>query len=104
MKKFFVPILTAATLALGLAGTSYAQWNNHACANNNSKHCQDARAAFAEHHNGMMPNQYYNHWYGGQQGRWDRYNNDWRWESMNGDRYSRGNHGWEWHRYHHDHD
>lgn len=102
MKKFILPILAAATLALGLSGTSYAQYGS--CVGNNSKHCVDARNAFARHHGGMYPEQYYNHWYGGQQGRWERQDNDWRWEGINGDRYWRGDRGWEWHRWHHDRD
>jgi hypothetical protein len=104
MKKILVPILTAATLALGLAGTSFAQ-NWGSCVGNNSKHCVDARNAFAEHHGGVMPQQYYNHWYQGQRGHWGQQNNSWRWDGMNGDQYSKGTHGWEWHHYRdHDHD
>lgn len=101
MKKFLLA-LSLAALTAGFAGTSYA-FNYSSCANNNSKHCVDARNAFAEHHGGQMPGQYYNHWYEGNQGRWNRANNEWRWEGMNGDQYWHGNHGWEW-RHHHDHD
>src|ERR1700675_3092089 len=101
MKKIVLTILFAA-LTAGAAGTSYAQYSG-ACVGNNSRACADARNAFAEHHGGVFPEQYYNHYYQGQPGRWNRDNNDWRWEGMNGDRYSRGDHGWEWH-HHHDHD
>jgi len=101
MKKFLLA-LSLAALTAGFAGTSYAQFYEGNCVGNNSKHCVDARNAFAEHHGGVYPQQYYNNWYQGNQGRWNRANNDWRWESMNGDRYSRGAHGWEW-RHHHDH-
>ncbi len=100
MKKFLLA-LSLAALTAGFAGTSYAQFYEGNCVGNNSKHCVDARNAFAEHHGGVMPGQYYNHWYGGQQGRWTNEHDNWRWESMNGDRYSKGPHGWEWHRYHH---
>ncbi len=104
MKKFLLA-LSLAALTAGFAGTSYAQGFSGygACANNNSPHCVDARNAFAGHHNGIYPNQYYNSWYGGNQGRWNRTNNEWRWEGINGDRYAHGEHGWEWH-HHHDHD
>jgi hypothetical protein len=94
MKKVLFTILLAA-VSTGVARTGYAQGYS-ACANNNSKACVDARNAFAEHHGGAMPGQYYNNWYGGNQGRWYQQNNDWRWEGMNGDQYSRGARGWEW--------
>ncbi len=98
MKKFLLA-LSLAALTAGFAGTSYAQFREGNCVNNNSKHCVDARNAFAEHHGGRYPNQYYNHWYQGNQGRWNRENNEWRWEGMNGDRYTKGHRGWEWHRH-----
>jgi hypothetical protein len=106
MKTVLSAILFAA-LSAGLAGTGFAQ-RYSACANNNSPACVEARNAFASHHGGAFPEQYYNHWYAGNQGRWYQQNNDWRWEGMNGDRYERGDRGWEWRRYHeeheHDHD
>jgi len=56
----------------------------------------DARNAFAEHHGGVFPEQYYNSWYAGNQGRWNQENNEWRWERINGDEYGKGDRGWEW--------
>jgi hypothetical protein len=101
--KTFLFAITLAALSAGLAGTSYAQFG--ACAHSNSKACIDAKNAFAEHHGGVYPEQYYNHWYQGYPGRWNQVNNDWRWEGMNGDRYWKGPQGWEWKRHHdHDHD
>ena len=91
-------VIALAAISSGLAGTSYAQ-RYSACANNNSKHCIDARNAFAEHHGGVYPEQYYNHWYGGNPGRWTQQNNAWQWEGMNGDVYRRGDRDWEWQRY-----
>jgi len=100
MKKLFsLVVLTA--ISFGIAGSSFAQ--GYGCMGNNSPACQDARKAFAEHHGGAYPEQYYNNWYAGNQGRWYQQNNAWRWEGVNGDRYERGDHGWEW-RHHHDHD
>jgi hypothetical protein len=100
MKKFLLA-LSLATLTAGFAGTSYAQFYERGCMDNNSKRCVDARNAFAEHHNGVMPGQYYNHWYEGNQGRWYKQNNDWRWEGINGDSYWRSHRGWEWRHHHH---
>ena len=102
MKKVLFTILLAAVSA-AVANTGYAQGFS-ACANSNSKACIDARNAFAEHHGGVMPEQYYNNWYAGNQGRWYQQNNDWRWEGMNGDEYWRGDRGWEWRHHDHDHD
>ena len=115
MKVFVLTILLAALSA----GIGYAQPYG-ACVNNNSKACVDARNAFARHHGGVYPQQYYNQWYAGNQGRWNQQDNDWRWEGMNGDEYRRGDRGWEWrherreheheydrergHEHHHDHD
>jgi len=91
MKTF----LFAAALTVLSAGAASARGYS-ACINNNSKACRDARAAFAEHHNGQFPEQYYNSWYGGRQGRWNQRNNQWRWEGIDGDNYSKGRHGWQW--------
>jgi hypothetical protein len=101
--KTFLLALSLVALTAGLTGTSYA-FNYGSCVNNNSKHCVEARNAFAEHHGGQDPSQYYNHWYQGNQGRWNRVKNDWRWEGINGDQYWKGHRGWEWkhHRDHHD--
>ncbi len=96
MKKVFSAMVFAA-ISFGLVGSSFAQYS---CLGNNSPHCVDARKAFAEHHGGVFPEQYYNSWYGGSQGRWYQQNNAWRWEGANGDRYYPGAHGWEWHRHH----
>ena len=109
MKTGYLTILFAAA-GLAIAGSGYAQYG--ACVNNNSKECVDARNAFARHHGGVYPNQYYNQWYGGRQGRWAQQNNEWRYEGMDGDDYWRGNDGWNWrhreraheHEHHHDHD
>jgi hypothetical protein len=93
-------------LAALTAGMASAQ-RYSACANNNSQACRDARNAFAEHHSGQYPNQYYNQWYSGQPGRWNQQNNNWRWEGRDGDEYWRGDRGWEWkhhEHHHHDHD
>ena len=98
MKTFLSAILLAA-LSAGLAGTSYAQYG--ACVGNNSKHCVDARNAFAEHHGGVFPEQYFNHYHQGRPERWTQQNNAWRWDGMDGDRYSKGPHGWEWRHHHH---
>src|ERR1022692_1783375 len=76
MKKFLLA-LSLAALTAGFARTSYAQFYEGSCLGNNSKHCVDARNAFAKHHGGVMPGQYYNHWYEGNQGRWNRQNNEW---------------------------
>jgi hypothetical protein len=102
MKPFLFAVLLG-TLSFGLVGVSQADpWSYHACAHNNSKNCRDARAAFAEHHNGMEPDQWYNHWYEGNQGRWNRANDDWRWEGINGDEYRRDHDHWQWFRHHDD--
>jgi hypothetical protein len=98
MKTFLSAIMFA--LSVGLAQTSHAQWGS--CVNNNSRACVNARNAFAEHHGGQYPGNYYNHWYQGNQGRWTQEHSNWRWEGMNSDQYSKGAHGWEWkhHRHH----
>jgi hypothetical protein len=99
MKKTVLFTILLAMLSFGSARTGYAQFG--ACTNNNSKHCVDARNAFAEHHGGVYPEQYYNHWYQGRPGRWAQQSNAWRWDGMDGDRYSKGRHGWEWRHHHH---
>ena len=99
--KTFLAAITFAALSAGLAGVSFAQQPYSACAGRNTPACVDARNAFAEHHGGVFPEQYYNHWYGGQPGRWTQEHNEWRWDGMNGDRYWKGTHGWEWRHYHH---
>lgn len=100
MKRFLFAIVLA-VLTGGLAGTSYA---DRSCMNNNSKACRDARAAFAEHHGGLYPQQYYNQWYQGRQGRWNQEHNNWRYEGMDGDDYWKGHNGWTWSHHKHDHD
>lgn len=91
MKTFVLTILLTA-LTSGIACAS--GYRN--CANNNSKACSDARAAFAEHHNGQYPERWYNQWYQGQQGRWSQRGSDWRWEGARGDNYEKGHDGWRW--------
>ena len=96
--------ITIAALSMGLVGVTHAApFRYSACANNNSKACRDARDAFAEHHNGVYPNQYYNQWYQGRPGRWAQSGRDWRYEGMDGDDYWRGSKGWEWRARHHEH-
>jgi hypothetical protein len=100
MKIFlFAALLTAAS-----AGVALAQgWHpyDRSCVGNNSKQCVDARNAFAEHHNGMYPEQWDNQWYQGHQGRWIGHANDWRWEGSDGEQYRRVHDKWEWVKHHH---
>lgn len=96
MKIFLLAIVLAA-LTTGLAGTAGA-YNQSckpvgACANNNSKECRDARAAFAEHHNGLYPEQWCNQWYQGQQGRWNQEGKKWQWDGGQGDQWFQGKQG-----------
>src|SRR5579862_1561382 len=58
MKAF---LLAVALTALSAGVASAAPWSR--CFDNNSKACTDARNAFAEHHGGLFPEQYYNGWY-----------------------------------------
>ncbi len=95
--KTLLSALTIAALTAGLTGLSYAApFRYSACAHNNSEACRDARDAFAEHHNGVYPNQWYNQWYQGRQGRWAQRDKNWRWEGMDGRDYCHGPKGWEW--------
>jgi len=103
MKKTLLSAIVLTAVSFGTVGSSFAAGYG-ACVGNNSPACVNARNAFAEHHGGRFPEQYYNSWYGGNQGRWYQQNNAWRWEGMNGDRYEPGRHGWEWHHAHHHHD
>ena|ERR1039457_3094954 len=95
MKIFLFTILLAA-LTGGLA-SAQVRYNQPckvgACANNNSKECRDARNAFAEHHNGLYPEQWCNQWYQGQQGRWNQQGNNWQWEGAEGDQWYQGRQG-----------
>jgi hypothetical protein len=101
MKIFLLTIaLTTLTGGLALANS----YNYSACANSNSKACQNDRAAFAEHHGGKSPEQYNNHWYQGKQGRWSQQGHDWRWDGVQGEKYSKGHNGWGWSTAKHDHD
>ncbi|HLI80983.1 MAG TPA: hypothetical protein VKV03_13435 [Candidatus Binataceae bacterium] len=91
----FVVLLGALTVA-----PARAQFFNNsscrgfsACAHSNSKECRDARNAFAEHHNGMYPEQFCNEWYQGQQGRWMRRGNQWQWAGAEGDQWYDGRQG-----------
>jgi len=97
--KIFLLTIALATLSGGLAiaGGGYSRGERYqACANNNSKACRDARAAFAEHHNGQTPNQWNNSWYQGQQGRWNQNGSNWQWKGADGRDYRKGNNGWQW--------
>jgi len=100
--KIFLLTIALATLTGGLALAN--GYNYGSCANSNSKACQDDRAAFARHHNGLSPDQWNNQYYQGQQGRWNQHGKDWRWEGARGDQYSKGHNGWEWNRAGRDHD
>jgi uncharacterized protein YjbJ (UPF0337 family) len=84
--KIFLLMIVFATLTGGLASAGVS------CVNNNSQHCRDARAAFAEHHNGKSPNQ----WYQGHQGRWNQQGHAWQWRSDDGREYRQGQQGWQW--------
>jgi hypothetical protein len=97
MKTFVLTVLLTAMTG-GLAAAAGYDYSN--CAHNNSKACSDARAAFAEHHNGQQPENYYNQWYQGQQGRWGQNGNDWRWEGAKGETYAKGHSGWQLSREH----
>ncbi len=102
------------TLALTALTGGYAMANNyqqtHSCENVNTKACRDARAAYAEHHNGQSPEQFNNHWYQGKPGRWSQSdkNKNWRWDGANGEQYSKSEKGWKWsdltHKHHNDND
>ena len=70
------------------------------CAGNNSPACVNARNAFAEHHGGVYPGQYYQ----GYRGQWLGSGNNWRWRSEDGREYYHSPRGWEWreaHEHHH---
>jgi hypothetical protein len=105
MKVFlFTGLLTAATAGMALAGGGWHPYKPGSCYHNNSKHCVDARNAFAEHHNGMFPEQWDSQWYQGHRGRWVQHDKEWAWEGSNGDRYMKGKNGWVWaeaHEHHH---
>jgi len=92
--KIFLLTIALSTLTGGLALAN--NYNYSACANSNSKACQNDRAAFAEHHGGQSPEQYNNHWYQGKQGRWSQQGHDWRWDGVRGEKYSKGHSGWGW--------
>jgi hypothetical protein len=95
MKTFlFTIMLTTLAGGLALAANGYGQsYGYSACANNNSKACNDARAAFASHHNGQTPDQYNRDWYQGQQGRWNQRGNNWQWNQAQGDQWYQGRQG-----------
>jgi hypothetical protein len=103
-------LLLTAFLTAGAAGIAMAGGGGHmpghysACANSNSKECQDAKKAFAEHHNGQFPEQYYNQWYQGHQGRWSQQGKSWRWENADGGEYRKVHDKWAWVKEHHGHD
>ena len=95
MKIFLFTIMLAALSAgLAMAGGGYNSCAAvGACAYNNSKDCRDARNAFAEHHNGLYPEQWCNQWYQGQQGRWYQQGNAWQWAGGEGDQWFQGQQG-----------
>src|SRR5882762_5776141 len=90
--KTFLFTIAIVAMTGGLAGAA-GGYGYHSCANNNSKACRDARSAFAEHHNGLSPEQYNNQWYQGQQGRWSQNGNNWRWNGAEGDQWYQGQQG-----------
>jgi hypothetical protein len=101
--KIFLLTIAFAALTGGFA-TANSGYNYRACANNNSKQCRDARAAFARHHDGQTPDQWNNQWYQGQQGRWNKQGNNWQWKAAQGDEWFQGKQGhwyqerdgWQW--------
>jgi hypothetical protein len=94
MKIFLLTILLAAlTGGLATAANYNQPYKYHACANNNSKECRDAREAFARHHNGQYPERWYQEWYQGQQGRWNQRSDKWQWEGAEGDQWFQGRQG-----------
>jgi hypothetical protein len=95
MKAF---LLAVALTALSVGVASAQPWSR--CFENNSPACTNARNAFAEHHGGLFPEQYYNGWYNGGRGRWYQRGGGWRWEGVDGREYANGPHGWAWGRHH----
>lgn len=86
MKIFLFTILLVA-LTSGLARTAGAErYPYRSCAHSNTKECRDARDAFARHHNGLTPEQWYQQYYQGQPGLW-------RWENAEGDEWFQGRQG-----------
>ena len=100
----FAVLLTMVTAGLASAGGGHPTNRYSACAHSNSKECTDARNAFAAHHGGKYPDQFYNQWYQGQQGRWDQHGKDWRWDGANGEQYRKEHNQWEWVKHHNKHD
>ena len=101
--KIFLLTVALAALTGGLA-TANSGYKYSACANNNSKQCRDARAAFARHHDGQSPDQWNNSWYQGQQGRWTQQKSNWQWKGAEGNELYQGGQGhwyqerdgWQW--------
>ncbi len=89
--KLFLLTVVLATLTGGLAEASTYKYS--ACTNNNSKACTDARAAYAEHHNGKTPEQVNQHWYQGQRGHWNQQGKNWQWNNAEGDQWNQGKQG-----------
>jgi hypothetical protein len=122
--KTFLSTISLAALAavlVAVVGVSDKPYRYSECANNNSEACRDARDAFARRHSGQSPEQWYEEWYQGQQGRWTPKANNWQWEGAEGDEwfqgvlghwyreqdgwqfladdgqwYRRGSNGWQW--------
>jgi hypothetical protein len=86
MKKLLLTLIFVA----GTAGIASAQGGG--CIGNNSPACVNAKNAFAEHHGGVYPGQYYQ----GYAGRWARNGNEWRFRSNDGREYYHGHDGWAW--------
>jgi hypothetical protein len=102
----------AILFALAFTGLASAQMGNPlagqngGCAQSDSKHCQDARRAFAQHHNGLSPQQWDNQYYQGHRGRWQQQGKNWQWEGSNGEQYRKVHDKWGWvehQAHHHDH-
>lgn len=105
MKIFLSTILLAAlTVGLARAENDHQPYNYRSCANNNSEACRNARDAFANQHDGQTPEQWNHDWYQGQQGRWNRKDNNWQWQGADGDDWYQGRQGhwyqepegWQW--------
>ncbi len=93
-------LLLTALLTVATVGMAHAAHHHRvkysACIHNNSKTCTDARNAFAEHHNGKYPEQYFNQWYQGHQGRWSKQGKEWQWEGLDGEEYRKEGKAWRW--------
>lgn len=115
MKTLVISTILLVAATFGFSGAAHAQrYPYRSCVNNNSKACQDARNAFAEHHNGLYPEQWFNQnyqgqpgrwqwenadgddWYQGEQGHWYKEPQGWHFWGDDGDDYWKGKNGWGW--------